>query len=113
MKRSSRIAVGIAASLALGLGTAVYAHQGEMGARTDGKGGMQHAMKGGGHGGQEQGAEGHGAQMQARMALMHAQMQARAREHGATGPRHQGPRTGADSGPATPAQTPSTTEHVH
>jgi hypothetical protein len=109
MKRSRKIAVGIAASLTLGLATAVYADQGGTGAGAHGKGGMQHGMQGAtGHG-----AEGHGAQMQARMAQMHAQMQTRGQEHGATGPRHQGPRTGAASGPETQAQTPSTTEHVH
>ena len=39
MKRSSKIAVGIAASLTLGLATAVYADQGRMGAGAHGKGG--------------------------------------------------------------------------
>ena len=108
MKRSSKIAIGIAASLTLGLGTAVYAHEGEMGAGAHGKGGMQHGM----HAAKGNGAEGHGAQMQARMAQMHARMQTRAQEHGATGPRHHGPRSGAASGPAT-AQTPGATEHAH
>ena len=91
MKRTSKIAVGIAASLALGFGTAVYAHQGETGAGTDGNGGKQHAMKGKDHSGQGHGAEGHGAQMQAQMTQMHAhmtqmhaQMQARKKEHGTT-----------------------------
>ena len=84
MKRSSKIAIGIAASLTLGLGTAVYAHDGEMGAGAHGKGGMQHGM----HAAKGHGAEGHGAQMQARMEQMHAKMQARARGHGATGHVH-------------------------
>ena len=51
MKRSTGIAVGIATSLALGLGTAAYAHQGEMGDGAHARGGMQHGMHGGmGHG---------------------------------------------------------------
>jgi TRAP-type C4-dicarboxylate transport system substrate-binding protein len=42
------------------------------------------------------------------------QMQARAQEQGVTLPQHRGPRTGAASGPASAAQTPTTTaEHVH
>ena len=106
MKRSSKIAIGIVASLTLGLGSAAYAHQGETGDGAHGKGGMQHGMQGAtGHS-----AGGHGAQMQARMAQMHTQMQTR--EHGAAGPRHQGPRSGAAAGSAT-AQTPGTTEHAH
>ena len=145
MKRSTRIAVGIATSLTFGLGTAVYAHQGEPGAGAHAEGGMQQGMKGGMQhsmkGGMGHGAKGHAAgdrgasnQMmtpEERTALRekmrnatpeerqkiadatHTRMQARAQEKGVTGPRAQGPRAGAASGPATPAQTPTTTEHAH
>jgi hypothetical protein len=65
MKRSSKIAVGIAAALTLGLGTAVNAHQGGPGAGAHAKGGMQQGMKGGMQhsmkGGMGHGAAGHGA----------------------------------------------------
>ena len=101
MKRSSRIAVGIVASLTLGLGTAVYAHQGEMGAGGHAKGAMQHSMKGGMQHG-AQGAKGHEAEGHG--AEMHARMQARMQEKGAAGSHHRGPRTGAGS---------SSEQHVH
>jgi hypothetical protein len=137
MKRSTKIAVGIAAALTLGLGTAVNAHQGGPGAGAQSKGGMQHSMKGGmGHGAKGHGAGNRGAANQLmtpeeRTALQekmrnatpeerqkiaeatHAQMQARAQEKGVTLPQHRGPRTGAASGPATAAQNPTTTEHAH
>jgi len=49
MNRSSKIAVGIAASLTLGLAAAAYAHQGETGSGTGphAMNGMQHPMKSG------------------------------------------------------------------
>lgn len=138
MKRWSKIAVGIAAALTLGVGTAVNAHQGGPGAGAHAKGGMQQGMKGGmGHGATGHGVGGPGAANQLmtpeeRTALQekmrnatpeerqkiaeatHTQMQARAQEKGVTLPQHRGgPRTGATSGPATAAQKPTTTEHAH
>ena len=131
MKRSTKIAAAIAASLTLGLGTAVYAHQGTPGAG-HGKGATQkHAMKGGmGHGatGHEAGNRGAANQLmttEERTALREkmrnatpeerqkiaeatrAQMQARAQEQSVTLPQPRGPRAGAAT------QAPGTTEHAH
>lgn len=60
MKRSHKIATGIALSLSLGLATSVFAHPGQM---SGGMGqGMQHGAQAGlGHGGMQHGMK-HGAQ---------------------------------------------------
>jgi hypothetical protein len=133
MKRSSKIAVGIAAALTLGLGTAVSANQAGPGPGAHAKGGMQHSMKGGmGHHGMRHEAGDRGAANQLmtpeeRTALREklrnaapeerqkiaqttrAQMQARAQENGVTLPQHRGARAGA----ATAAPGPTTNEHAH
>jgi hypothetical protein len=68
MKRSQKIATGIALSLSLGLASAVYAHPGQTGGGMGpgAQGGMQHGMKGGmEHGGMQHGMKGgmqHGKQ---------------------------------------------------
>lgn len=76
MKRSQKIAPGIALSLSLGLASAVYAHPGQTGGGMGpgAQGGMQHGMKDGmrhgaqagqGHGGMQHGMKGgmqHGKQ---------------------------------------------------
>lgn len=67
MKRSQKIATGIALSLSLGLASAVYAQPGQMGGGMGpgAQGGMQHGMKGGmEHGGMRGNADsrGHGPQ---------------------------------------------------
>jgi hypothetical protein len=73
MKRSQKIATGIALSLSLGLASAVYAHPGQMGGGMGpgAQGGMQHGMKDGmrhgaqagqGHGGMQHGGMQHGKQ---------------------------------------------------
>lgn len=121
MKRSQKIATGIALSLSLGLASAVYAHPGQTGGGMGpgAHGGMQHGMKGGmEHGGMRGMGEGrgHGPQgmtaeeraafrekMQnatpeerrqladARRAEMHKRMQ----ERGGMQHEHRGPRSGA------------------
>jgi hypothetical protein len=59
MKRTHKIAAGIAASVSLGLAAAVFAQQGPMGGTgPHAQGGMQHGMKGGmQHGGAQAGAQ--------------------------------------------------------
>ena len=127
MKRSTGIAVGIATSLALGLGTAAYAHQGEKGDGAHARGGMQHGMKGGmGHGAANQlmtPEERTALREQMRNATpderskmadaTHAKMQARALERGLTLPQHRGPKAGAAVGSSDAAQTSGDAEHAH
>jgi hypothetical protein len=63
MKRSHKIATGIALSLSLGLAASVYAHPGQMGAGPGAQGGMQHGAHSG-HGSTQHGTQGgmaHGA----------------------------------------------------
>jgi len=134
MKRSHKIAAGIALSLSLGLATAVYAQPGQMGAGAGQhmKGGMQHGMKGGmgpGAMGDRAAGQGHGAPLmspeeraalhekmrtatpeerQQLAAATRAEMHKRAEEKGITHP-HRGSRAGADSAP----QSPAATEHAH
>jgi hypothetical protein len=59
MKRSNKIAAGIALSLSLGLATAVFAHPGQMGGGMGpgAQGGMQHGAQAG-HGGMLHGKKG-------------------------------------------------------
>lgn len=61
MKRSQKIATGIALSLSLGLAAAAYAHPGQMGGGMGpgAQGGIQHGMKEGTRHG-AQGGQGHG-----------------------------------------------------
>jgi hypothetical protein len=131
MKQSHKFAVGVIASLGLGIAVATaYANPGQMGGGTEhGKGGMQHGKGGMQHGAQggsqHGGGAGHGpgAQLmtpEERTALQEkmrnartpeerqqiatatrAEMQKRATEKGITLPEGRGPRTGA------------TTEHQH
>ncbi len=132
MRQSHKFALGVIASLGLGIAAAVvYAQPGQMGGGTEhGKGAMQHGMKGGmgpgatGHGPAGQGA-GHALMTpEERTALQEkmrnaktpeerqklaeatrTEMQKRAREKGITLPEHRGPRSGAA------AQAPATTDH--
>ncbi|HET9404654.1 MAG TPA: hypothetical protein VFO57_08735 [Burkholderiales bacterium] len=133
MKKSHQFAVGVIASLGLGIAVATaYANPGQMGGGMEhGKGGMQHgAQSGMQHGGMGGGA-GHGAGQQLmtpeeRTALQEkmrnartpeerqqiataarAEMRKRATEKGITLPEGRGPRTG------TTPQAPATTEHAH
>jgi Spy/CpxP family protein refolding chaperone len=121
MKQSHKFAVGVIASLGLGIAVAtVYAQPGPMGGGMEhGKGGMQHGMKGGmgpsatGHGPAGQGA-GHALMTpEERTALQEkmrnaktpeerqklaeatrTEMQKRAKEQGITLPEHRGPHFG-------------------
>ena len=128
MKRSSRIAVGIAASVSLGLAAAAFAHPGSFGpgAGLHAKAGMHQGMKGGtgpgatGHGPGQRGAANQLMTPEERTALRdkmhsatpaerqqiaqaaHAEMQKRATEKGVTLPEHRGPRGGAGPRPGTP-----------
>jgi len=134
MKQSHKFAVGIVASLGLGLAVAAYAQPGQMGGGMGPhmQGGMQHgAMGGTGHGPMGVGAAGYGAGQQLmtpeeRTALIekmrnaktpeerqqiaaanHAEMQKRATEKGITLPEGRGPRFG------TTPPAPATPEHAH
>ncbi len=133
MKRSHKIATGIALSLTLGLAAAAYARQDEMGGGMGprAKDGAQRGMMGGmGPGAMDQGRAGQGSahslmtpeERTALMEKMHnaatpeerqkiaaanrAEMQKRAQERGITLRGHHGPRAGA----ASPA--PATTEQA-
>jgi hypothetical protein len=114
MKRSHKLAVGIAASLGLGLGAAaVFAHPGQMGGAMGmhAQGGMQHGQMGGmGHGavgGQQLLTPEERSAFQEKMRdaktpeerqkLVEAnrtEMQKRAKEKGITLPQPHGPRAG-------------------
>jgi len=134
MKQTHKFAVGIAASLGLGLAVAAYAQPGQMGGGMGPhmQGGMQHGMKGGmGPGAMNGGPAGPAAAQQLmtpeeRTALIekmrnaktpeerqqiaaanHAEMQKRATEKGITLPEGRGPRFG------TTPPAPATTEHAH
>lgn len=77
MKRSHKIATGIALSLSLGLATSVFAHPGQMGGGMgqDMQGGTQHgAQAGQGHGGMQHGSKG-GMQRGAQAGKGHGGMQ--------------------------------------
>jgi len=132
MKQSHKFAIGVVASLGLGIAVATaYAHPGQMSGGMGPQGGMQHGTKGGTqHGGMGGGAV-HDAEQQLitpeeRTALQekmrsaktpeerqqiatatHAEMQKRAKEKGITLPEGRGPRFG------TTPQAPATTEHAH
>lgn len=135
MKQSHKFAVGVIASLGLGIAAAaVYAQPGPMGGGMGPqmKGGMHHGMKGGmGPGAMNGGPTGPAAAqqlmtpeertaMQEKMrnaktpeerqqiaAATHTEMQKRAKDKGITLPEGRGPRFGAAP------QAPATTEHAH
>lgn len=140
MKRSHKIATGIALSLSLGLAASVFAHPGQS---SGGMGqGMQHgAQAGQGHGGMQHGMKDgikHGAQAaqqlmtpEERTALREkmrnaapeerqkiasatrTEMQKRAQEKGITLPEHRGPHGRGGTGPNAAPQAPATTGHAH
>jgi hypothetical protein len=114
MKRSHRIAIGIATSLGLGLGAAaVFAEPGQMGGGMGmhARGGMGHGPMGAGHAGQmgghqlmttEEQAAFHEKMQNAKTPeerqklaeANHTEMQKRAKEKGITLPEPHGPRSG-------------------
>ena len=114
MKQSHKFAVGVIASLGLGIAVAAaYAQTGPMGGgmgpqmkggmQHGAQGGMQHGAKGGtGHGPMGAGAAGHGTAQQLmtpeeRQQIAEAtrtEMQKRAQEKGITLPEHRGPHFG-------------------
>jgi hypothetical protein len=127
MKRTQKLAVGLAASLGLGLAVAAHAHPGRMdgGMRQGMHSGAQHGMQGVmGHGATGAGAPGEHARQQMMTPEEHtairdkmrsaatpeerqqiaaaarAEMQKRAQEKGITLPEQRGSRAGAGPNPA-------------
>jgi len=134
MKRSHKIATGIALSLSLGLVTGVFAHPGEMGADAGQhmKGGMKDGMGPGAMG--PASGRGHRVQLmspeeratlrekmhnatpeerQKLAATTRAEMHKRAQDKGVTMPEHRGPVAGQRSTPGAAPQAPAAAQHVH